>query len=63
MAGFAMGGPVGALVGAALGHAADEGMVGNIAGRALPFDAARVSASPARRAATAELAAKAIPSP
>jgi DnaJ like chaperone protein len=49
VAGFAMGGPMGALVGAALGHAADEGMVGNIAGRALPFDAARVSALLGRR--------------
>jgi DnaJ like chaperone protein len=48
-AGFAMGGPVGALFGAALGHAADEGMVGNIASRALPFDAARVSALLGRR--------------
>jgi len=44
MAGFAMGGPVGALFGAALGHAADEGVVGGIAGRALPFDAGRIAA-------------------
>jgi DnaJ like chaperone protein len=49
MAGFAMGGPVGALVGAALGHAADEGMAGSFAGRALPFDAARLSTMLGRR--------------
>ncbi len=46
MAGFAMGGPVGAMFGAALGHAAD-GSVSTIAGRlgnAAPFDAARIAA-------------------
>jgi DnaJ like chaperone protein len=49
MAGFAMGGPVGALFGAALGHAADEGVVGNMAARALPFDAGRIAAMLGRR--------------
>jgi DnaJ like chaperone protein len=44
MAGFAMGGPVGMLFGAAIGHAADEGGLNGLAGRALPFDAARISA-------------------
>jgi DnaJ like chaperone protein len=48
MAGFAMGGPVGALFGAALGHAADEGAVGSI-GRALPFDATRLASMLGRR--------------
>lgn len=53
MAGFAMGGPVGALFGAALGHAADEGKLDgfaggiassftSFAGRALPFDPLRM---------------------
>ena len=40
MAGFAMGGPFGAMVGMAMGHAADEGVLGrgpfSAAGRALP---------------------------
>lgn len=49
MAGFAMGGPAGALFGAVLGHAADEGGLKNITGRALPFDAARVAALLGRR--------------
>jgi DnaJ like chaperone protein len=44
MAGFAMGGPVGALFGAALGHAADEGVVSTLASRALPADFGRVAA-------------------
>jgi DnaJ like chaperone protein len=47
MAGFAMGGPVGALFGAALGHAADEGKFyafSNFASRAMPFDTARLAA-------------------
>ena len=50
MAGFAMGGPVGALFGAALGHAADEGKLhafsngfSQFVGRALPFDTLRVA--------------------
>jgi DnaJ like chaperone protein len=48
VAGFAMGGPVGALFGAALGHAADNG---NLAGmkRALPFDSARLAAMLGRK--------------
>lgn len=50
MAGFAMGGPVGALFGAALGHAADEGVGAGFAGRALPFtDPARLAALLGRR--------------
>jgi DnaJ like chaperone protein len=49
MAGFAMGGPVGALFGAALGHAADEGVVGGFASRALPFDGTRFAALLGRR--------------
>jgi DnaJ like chaperone protein len=49
MAGFAMGGPVGALFGAALGHAADEGGLNGFAGRALPFDAARLAGIAGRR--------------
>jgi DnaJ like chaperone protein len=48
MAGFAVGGPVGALFGAAMGHAADQGVVGSFAmrfGQSLPFDsAARIAA-------------------
>jgi DnaJ like chaperone protein len=47
VAGFAMGGPVGALFGAALGHAADEGVTSGVVwrlGNALPFDAARIAA-------------------
>jgi len=52
VAGFAMGGPVGALFGAALGHAADEGVVGGVAARigtAMPFEAARIAALLGRR--------------
>jgi DnaJ like chaperone protein len=52
MAGFAMGGPVGALFGAALGHAADEGVVGGMAGRlsaGMPFESARIAALLGRR--------------
>ncbi|WP_297491654.1 TerB family tellurite resistance protein [Acidocella sp.] len=52
MAGFAMGGPVGALFGMAMGHAADEGKLhafSNFANRALPFDSARVAALLGRR--------------
>jgi DnaJ like chaperone protein len=49
MAGFAMGGPMGALFGAALGHAADNGALPNIGGRALPFDTARIAAMLGRR--------------
>jgi DnaJ like chaperone protein len=43
VAGFAMGGPLGGLMGAALGHAADTGAIPNLAGRALPFDTARIA--------------------
>jgi DnaJ like chaperone protein len=52
VAGFAMGGPVGALFGAALGHAADQGALPNMAGRlsnAIPFDTARIAAMLGRR--------------
>lgn len=52
VAGFAMGGPVGALFGAALGHAADESVTSGVAwriGQAMPFDAARVAALLGRR--------------
>jgi DnaJ like chaperone protein len=49
MAGFAMGGPMGALFGAALGHAADEGGLNGFAGKALPFDSARMAALLGRR--------------
>jgi DnaJ like chaperone protein len=49
MAGFAMGGPMGALFGAALGHAADEGGLNGLAGKALPFDSARMAALLGRR--------------
>jgi DnaJ like chaperone protein len=49
MAGFAMGGPMGALFGAALGHAADNGGLPNLGGRALPFDTARIAAMLGRR--------------
>lgn len=52
VAGFAMGGPVGALFGAALGHAADEGKLqsftsgfAGFASRALPFDPLRVASA------------------
>jgi len=47
MAGFAVFGPMGALFGAALGHAADEGVVGNVAGRlgnSMSFESARIAA-------------------
>jgi DnaJ like chaperone protein len=47
LAGFAMGGPVGALFGAALGHAADEGRFqafSFLGDRVMPFDNARVAA-------------------
>lgn len=47
LAGFAMGGPVGALFGAALGHAADEGRFQSfsfLGDRVMPFDSARVAA-------------------
>jgi DnaJ like chaperone protein len=43
VAGLAMGGPLGGLVGAALGYAADTGAISNLAGRALPFDTARLA--------------------
>ncbi|MDE2240588.1 MAG: TerB family tellurite resistance protein [Rhodospirillales bacterium] len=56
MAGFAMGGPVGALFGAALGHAADEGKlyafkfgVSDFAGRAIPFDSLKIASILGRR--------------
>ncbi len=56
MAGFAMGGPVGALFGAALGHAADEGRlhsftsgVSGFAGRAMPFDPLKIASMLGRR--------------
>lgn len=56
MAGFAMGGPVGALFGAALGHAADEGKfhaftagVSGFAGRAMPFDPLKIASMLGRR--------------
>ncbi|MCB5945105.1 TerB family tellurite resistance protein [Acidocella sp. KAb 2-4] len=47
LAGFAMGGPVGALFGAALGHAADEGKFQAFSffgDRVMPFDDARTTA-------------------
>lgn len=52
MAGFAMGGPVGALFGAALGHAADErgmGGFGALPSWASSFDTARIAAMLGRR--------------
>lgn len=52
VAGFAFGGPVGAVAGAALGHAADTGDLGSIGarvGRALPLDSARFAALLGRR--------------
>jgi DnaJ like chaperone protein len=49
VAGFAMGGPFGLMVGAALGHAADNGALSNLSGRALPFDTARIAALLGRR--------------
>jgi DnaJ like chaperone protein len=51
MAGFAMGGPVGALFGAAMGHAADEGNLNgfSFAGRPLPFESTHAAAMLGRR--------------
>lgn len=52
VAGFAFGGPVGAVAGAALGHAADNGDLGSFGarlGRALPLDSARFAALLGRR--------------
>lgn len=52
VAGFAFGGPVGAVAGAALGHAADTGDLGSFGarlGRALPLDSARFAALLGRR--------------
>jgi DnaJ like chaperone protein len=50
MAGFAMGGPVGALFGAALGHAADEGRTGGFGyNYAFGFTPAQVAAMLGRR--------------
>ncbi|MBU6448187.1 MAG: TerB family tellurite resistance protein [Rhodospirillales bacterium] len=56
MAGFAMGGPVGALFGAALGHAADGGKLhglasgfSSFAGRAMPIDPLRIASMLGRR--------------
>jgi DnaJ like chaperone protein len=49
VAGFAVGGPVGGLIGAAFGHAADTGVIPNLAGRALPFDTARLAGLLGRR--------------
>jgi DnaJ like chaperone protein len=63
MAGFAMGGPFGAVVGAALGHAADTGAGMQVRFGELPFSAARMAALLGRRdqlfaIATVVLAAK-----
>ncbi len=44
MAGLAMGGPIGALIGAGLGHAADEGVVTDFAKKALPFELTQLRA-------------------
>jgi DnaJ like chaperone protein len=49
VAGLAMGGPIGGLVGLALGAAADNGKMPNLAGRAIPFDTARIAALLGRR--------------
>jgi DnaJ like chaperone protein len=49
VAGFAVGGPAGALFGAALGHAADSGGLSNLAGRVAPFESARLAAILGRR--------------
>lgn len=52
VAGFAFGGPFGAVAGAALGHAADSGDIGSFGarlGRALPLDSARFAALLGRR--------------
>ncbi len=53
MAGFAVGGPFGAMVGAALGHAADSGQVPNMGGfsfsNASMFNPARIAAMLGRR--------------
>ncbi len=48
VAGFAVGGPFGAMVGAALGHAADSGSAMSF-GSANPFGSARVAALLGRR--------------
>ncbi len=51
-AGFVMGGPVGAMAGIAVGHAADRGDLGTVGaklGRALPLDSARLAALVGRR--------------
>jgi DnaJ like chaperone protein len=44
MAGFMVGGPMGALIGAGLGHAADEGMVTDLAKKALPYELTQLGA-------------------
>jgi DnaJ like chaperone protein len=49
MAGFAVAGPFGAMVGAALGHAADSGGMPNIRMGELPFGPAKVAALLGRR--------------
>ena len=49
MAGFAMGGPVGMMVGAALGHAADSGAMSNFGQTYRPFGPARVASMFGRR--------------
>lgn len=51
-AGLAFGGPIGAVAGLALGHAADTGDLGSFGarlGRALPLDSARIAALLGRR--------------
>jgi DnaJ like chaperone protein len=49
VAGFAMGGPVGMMVGAALGHAADSGAMSNLGQTYRPFGPARVASMFGRR--------------
>lgn len=49
MAGFAMGGPFGAMVGAAIGHAADNGQTGKPGFGDFAFNPARVAALLGRR--------------
>ena len=53
MAGFAVAGPFGALFGAALGHAADEGKlpggISSFAGRAMPFNPLKIASMLGRR--------------
>ena len=44
IAGFAMGGPIGAMVGAALGHAADGGEMPRMSFGEAPFNSARLAA-------------------